>query len=97
MKNFVKEKRMKITEITHEFIEDLPVPSEMEPGIVYILNDRSYVPHICPCGCGSLVNLRIGPKWWTIDESEGISFSPSIHNTKCGAHYFIEKGKIRWV
>jgi hypothetical protein len=51
----------------------------------------------CPCGCGDLVGIRVGPGGWTLEEGpNGATISPSILHHNCGAHYFIRNGRVEW-
>jgi hypothetical protein len=55
----------------------------------------------CPCGCGDQIALNLmashRPRW-TVEITSPSSFSvhPSVHAMSCGAHFWLEDGKIRW-
>ncbi len=55
----------------------------------------------CPCGCRSTIQLNLMksyfPKWRiTINKNKTISIYPSVINTKCDSHFWINKNKVLW-
>lgn len=56
----------------------------------------------CPCGCGEPIELslsRASKTHWTLTvERERPTLRPSVwRNTGCRAHFWVERGRIRWV
>ena len=85
------------------FTDNIPSKEEMIFGELYISLKYSTASHLCACGCGTLTVTPIGNKAdpdrheWDAYVNEGaITFDPSIENPGCGAHYHIEKSKIRF-
>lgn len=89
---------MKIEEYKTVFVEFMP--EQKEEGILYISKRFGLAIHLCACGCGDQSVMDFKPEWkdgWNlIEDGNEISFSPSILNRFCGAHYYIEKNKVRW-
>jgi hypothetical protein len=78
-------------------VNGLPGPDEAAPDRLYVTMDLKYTLHRCPCPCGRVVCLPIGPGGWVMSQNEaGVSLSPSILNHPCEAHYFIRDGEIVW-
>lgn len=89
-----------------EVLKHLPSKTEMRDDTIYVSLVYGCVNFICPCGCGgeSHISIKnIGETTWTDGwtvtlENDNTVFtsSPSILDRGCGAHFFIEKNKIRW-
>jgi len=85
---------------TYETVKvDAPLPpSQVEPGKLY--DTGKWAQHRCMCGCGAYLSIPIAPahsnRWDAKRESGHLSLSPSLLNRPCGAHYFLEEGKVRW-
>ena len=55
----------------------------------------------CPCGCGEQIALNLmpshHPSWQVRRGAHGdFSVAPSVFATSCGAHFWLEDGRIRW-
>lgn len=81
------------------------MPTAKEPGTLYISYAFQLAIHLCACGCGvqSVTKLAVNgrPKaenvWdYTYHDDGSSSLYASILNRWCNAHYFIERGKVRW-
>jgi hypothetical protein len=75
------------------------MPKELEPGILYFSEEFEVAGHLCACGCGNKVMVRVGPTEWSVEEHvDGPSLRPSIGSWQipCKSHYWVEKGTIRW-
>ena len=75
------------------------MPSELEPGILYVSDEFGVAIHLCPCNCGSRVVTTIGPTEWSFKESNNKpTLYPSIGNWQlpCKSHYWITNGEIEW-
>ena len=64
----------------------------------------------CDAGRGTILPISIagdarppeiakGGQYWTliVHNDETISLTPSVLQTACGAHYFVQNNKVRWV
>jgi len=83
--------------LVHEFVEF--IPSEIEPGKLYISIPYATAVHKCCCGCGSEVVTPLSPTdWKLIFDGQTVSLSPSIGNWsfKCQSHYWIKCNSISW-
>ena len=72
------------------WVEDMP--PVLEEGKVYVSILHDLTEHLCACGCGEEISLRLSPSGWQIEyDGETISISPSIGNWQlpCSSHYFI--------
>lgn len=87
-------------EITPVYV-DL-VPEVIEPGKLYIAKEFHTAVHLCPCGCGHQVVIRLGDEnkkdaiEWSLSDNNGIiSISPSIEiQGNCRSHYYIRENKF---
>jgi hypothetical protein len=55
----------------------------------------------CPCGCGEQIALNLMKAYqpvWEIQIAEPrlVSISPSVHATKCGAHFWLRENTVIW-
>lgn len=85
------------TRLRHEFVE--AVPEELEDGVLYVSMLFATAVHRCCCGCGSEVVTPFSPTDWSLTfDGRSVSLSPSIGNWSfaCRAHYWIDKGGVRW-
>jgi len=83
--------------LTHEFSEI--IPSDIEPGKIYISMQYATAAHKCCCGCGCEVITPLSPTdWKLIFDGQTISLNPSIGNWsfKCKSHYWIKQNRIVW-
>lgn len=81
----------------HRFVELLP--TELDPGVLYISGTHNIVAHLCCCGCGNEVVTPLGPAGWTLRYDGRVSLSPSIGNGAyaCTSHYVIQASHVRWL
>ena len=83
--------------VAHEFVKT--IPDALDELTLYVSMDYATAVHTCCCGCGQEVVTPLSPTDWTlIYDGVSISLSPSIGNWsfKCGSHYWISRGKVRW-
>jgi len=83
--------------IQHNFVEE--IPSEKEPGILYISLEFAVATHLCPCGCRSVIVTRLAPNGWSmLFNGETVTLNPSIGNWSlpCKSHYWIRNNQIKW-
>ena len=55
----------------------------------------------CPCGCNEELALNLmrshRPVWQVAVNDAGLaSLHPSVHSTKCGAHFWVKDGRVIW-
>ena len=86
------------TVLTPVFVETIPRMSEMEKRTLYISMRFATLSHLCPCGCGRLVDVTLGPATRSlIYDGEYITVRPSIGvKFPCESHYAIIRNAIRW-
>ena len=75
------------------------MPTEFEPGILYVAEKFGAAAHLCPCGCGTIVRTPLDQTEWSLEETEeGPTLDPSIGNWQesCQSHYWITRGKVIW-
>ena len=84
-------------EVDHRFVEVLP--SELDPGVLYISGSHNIVAHLCCCGCGKEVVTPLGQVGWTLRYDGRVSLSPSVGNGAydCKSHYVIQASRVRWL
>jgi hypothetical protein len=73
------------------------MPTQLEPGILYVSKEFGAAAHLCACGCGTIVRTPLD-RWSLRETEDGPSLDPSIGNWQepCQSHYWIEGGKVRW-
>ena len=89
---------MTIEHVSHRFVTS--VPDDVEPGVLYVSIEYDTTIHLCACGCRNQVVLPLHPTAWRVTyDGESVSMSPSVGNWSfpCRSHYWIERGRIRWV
>jgi hypothetical protein len=75
------------------------MPSELEPGVLYVAAEFGAAAHLCACGCGTVVRTPIDEAEWSLEETvDGPSLTPSIGNWQepCQSHYWIDRGVVIW-
>jgi hypothetical protein len=87
--------------LAHRFVEFLP--TDLQPGILYISIPYATAAHRCCCGCGEEVVTPFTPTDWKMTfDGESVSLWPSIGNwtLNCRSHYVIAHGRVvgagRW-
>lgn len=84
-------------EVDHQFVEVLP--TQLDPGVLYISGTHNIVAHLCCCGCSEEVVTPLGQAGWTLRYDGQVSLSPSIGNgaLACSSHYIIQTSRVRWL
>lgn len=80
------------------FVEAIPRLSEMDKDTLYVSMRFATLSHLCPCGCGRLVDLTLDPatRSLTYDGSH-LTLRPSIGvKFPCRSHYSIVRNAIIW-
>jgi hypothetical protein len=75
------------------------MPTEFEPGILYVAEEFGAAAHLCACGCGVVIRTPLDETEWSLEETEeGPSLDPSIGNWQeaCQSHYWMQRGKVVW-
>jgi hypothetical protein len=75
------------------------VPTELEPGILYVAEEFGAAAHLCACGCSAKVRTPLGPADWVLEDTPGgPTLFPSIGNWqhRCKSHYWIRDGSVIW-
>jgi hypothetical protein len=88
---------MRLRHMTSVFVEE--VPSQMQPGVLYVSMECATAMHLCACGCGAQTVTPLSPADWVLFyDGEAVTLHPSIGNWSlpCRSHYFIEDGKVVW-
>ena len=73
------------------------IPAELSEGKLYVSLEFRTTAHLCGCGCGTKVVLKLGPKHWSVIlDGETVSMYPSVGNWQlpCRSHYWIRNGRI---
>ena len=84
-----------------EFVVEkvISMPLTLQERILYVSLENEVVGHLCPCGCGNKVLIRIGKAGWDYTEDKGkVTLYQSLGNWElpCHSHYWIRKNKIKW-
>ena len=80
------------------FVETIPHLPEMERGTLYVSMRFATLSHLCPCGCGRLVDVTLNPETRSlIYDGEYLTLRPSIGvKFPCRSHYSIIRNAIMW-
>lgn len=85
--------------VTPQFVDAIPVDSDLEDKVLYISLRYNTLVHRCPCGCGGLSEIGLHPATRRlIYDGKSISIEPSIgvQTLPCRSHYWITKNRIIW-
>ena len=75
------------------------IPAELETDYLYISVPYRTTCHLCACGCGERVVLRLSPRHWQVMfNGSTVSVYPSIGRwqSNCRSHYWIIEGRVAW-
>ena len=80
------------------FVETIPHLPEMEQGTLYVSMRFATLSHLCPCGCGRLVDVTLDPETRSLTyDGEYLTLKPSIGvKFPCESHYSIIGNAIMW-
>ena len=80
------------------FVETIPYLPEMEEDTLYVSLRFATLSHLCPCGCGRLVDLSLDPATRSLTyDGEFLTLRPSIGvKFPCRSHYSIIRNAIMW-
>lgn len=92
---------MRVTEFETVFTNG--ITEHLEQGKLYVNEKLKIARHLCPCGCGGLVQTPINNgsdySWQYTNHNGKITLRPSIGNFSlpCKSHYFITENRVEWV
>lgn len=75
------------------------IPTDLEPGHIYVSIPYGSVLHLCCCGCGEKVSTPLDPAQWRVTyDGQSISLHPSVgsHSLECRSHYWIDHNRVVW-
>lgn len=80
------------------FVETIPRLSELEKGTLYVSMRFATLSHLCPCGCGRLVDVTLDPATRSLTyDGEYLTLRPSIGvRFPCRSHYSIIRNAVIW-
>ena len=80
------------------FVEAIPQLPEMDKDTLYVSMRFATLSHLCPCGCGRLVDVTLSPTTRSLAyDGEHLTLSPSIGvKFPCRSHYSIVRNAIVW-
>ena len=80
------------------FVKTIPHLPEMEEGTLYVSMRFATLSHLCPCGCGRLVDVTLDPATRSLTyDGEYLTLRPSIGvKFACRSHYSIVRNAIIW-
>ena len=80
------------------FVETIPQLSEMGERTLYVSMRFATLSHLCPCGCGRLVDVTLDPATRSLTyDGEYLTLRPSIGvKFPCRSHYSIIRNAVMW-
>ena len=80
------------------FVEAIPRLPDMEKDTLYVSMRFDTLSHLCPCGCGRLVDVTLDPATRSLTyDGEHLTLRPSIGvKFPCRSHYSIVRNAIIW-
>jgi hypothetical protein len=75
------------------------MPEVLASDGLYISPRFGLISHLCPCGCGEEVVLKLSlTDWQLFYDGETVSLYPSIGNWSlpCRSHYWIIENRVQW-
>ncbi|WP_106541091.1 DUF6527 family protein [Prolixibacter denitrificans] len=88
----------------YQFVNE--IPQLLHTNTLYVEGNQKHrwtAAFICPCGCNEIIYLNLIPTTrprWKIKLGwfKKPTVSPSINRRiECKSHFFIKKGRIKWV
>lgn len=75
------------------------IPSDPEPGKLYISMRYETAVHLCACGCATKVVTPFGRHDWAFTFNGAVSLHPSVGNGQqpCRSHYIIRDNRVEWL
>jgi len=84
--------------IGYEFVES--APNQLQPATLYISTKYRAIVHLCLCGCGEKVVLKLDPQAWSFTfDGRSVSIHDSIGNVglPCRSHYIVRRNRVEWL
>lgn len=80
------------------FGETIPHLADMDDRTLYVSMRFATLSHLCPCGCGRLVDVTLDPETRSLTyDGEFLTLRPSIGvKFPCRSHYSIIRNSIVW-
>ena len=80
------------------FVETIPHLPEMDERTLYVSMRFATLSHLCPCGCGRVVDVTLDPATRSLTyDGECLTLRPSIGvKFPCRSHYSIVRNAIMW-
>lgn len=88
----------RVDEVTYEFVDS--APQQLEPGTLYISIKYRAIVHLCLCGCGEKVLLKLDPELWSFTfDGRSVSIHDSVGNVgiPCRSHYIVRNNRVHWL
>ena len=88
----------RINEVTYEFVDS--APASLVPGRMYVSIKYRAIVHLCLCGCGEKILLRLDPDDWSFTfDGRSISIHDSVGNVgiPCRSHYIVRRNHVTWL
>jgi len=70
-------------------------PRWKDAGAVFFNEDRTHMTFACPCDCGAIGAISIGPGKWTLSETPKLNATPSIGFSSNGNGSYHWHGYLR--
>lgn len=88
----------RVREVTYEFVDS--APASLLRGRMYISIKYRAIVHLCLCGCGEKILLRLDPDDWSFTfDGRSISIQDSVGNVgiPCRSHYIVRRNHVTWL
>lgn len=91
----------RINQIDYVFVDS--APTTLEPGMLYVSTKYRAIVHLCLCGCGEKVLLKLDPDrangWSFTFDGRTISIHDSVGNVgiPCKSHYVVRRNHVQWL
>jgi hypothetical protein len=88
----------RVTEVEFEFVDSAPV--QLRLGTLYVSTKYRAIVHLCLCGCGEKVLLKLDPDAWSFTfDGRSISVHDSVGNIglPCRSHYIVRRNRVEWL
>lgn len=92
---------VRVNQVRYVFVDS--TPATLEPEMLYISIKYQAIVHLCLCGCGEKILLKLDPdpsKGWSFTfDGRSISIQDSVGNVgiPCRSHYIVRKNRVQWL
>lgn len=101
---FICKLRRKPVPLRTVVVDEMTEPVKCNALYIYSSNGHQWgAALLCPCGCGSLIEVNLlpegDPSWKaTPNWDSSISLHPSVwRKVGCKSHFWIKQGLVKWV